>query len=150
MIQCIHSFSTHTKPQLAKKFPANSSKQPVPHPEVSSPGRDLPPPIQKPVQRSRCQHLQSWGPILLMCTHPPLAVDRGHNQQTCWQTVFRKCKDPEVCKEVVVEQGNLQLVRVIRGSQSSGRVSRGKSNKPLNQPPNTPGSMESSVSCRQV
>ena len=41
---------------------------------------------------------------------------RGRNQQMCWQTAFRKCKDSAVWKEVVVDQGKLQLVRVIRGS----------------------------------
>lgn len=68
----------------------------------------------------------------------------------CWQTAFRKCKDPAVWKEVVVDQGKLQLVRVTRGSQSPGGVSRGNNNKLLNQPPNTSGSTESRVSCHQV
>lgn len=49
-----------------------------------------------------------------------------------------------------MEQGKLLLVRVIRRSQSSRRVSRGNTNKTLNQPPNTPGSMESRFSCSQV
>lgn len=34
----------------------------------------------------------------------------------CWQTAFKKGKGQAVRMEVVVGQGKLQLVRVIRGS----------------------------------
>jgi len=45
----------------------------------------------------------------------------------CWQTAFRKGKNPAVWKEVV-DQGKLQLVKGIRGRGNNN-------NKALNQPP---------------
>lgn len=65
-----HTYKTATCQKISSQLQQTASS-PL---RALSRRRDLSPLIQNLCQRSQCQHLRSWGRILLTCSRPPPAA----------------------------------------------------------------------------